>query len=876
MAKSVLELAVNTGKWDAGIKKAQTSLNNFIDANGGLQKTLQKDSSSVQQFVTMMGKIDSTAKTGKGQINDYRAAFEQLSRVYGQLTEQEKQSPLGQSMAQSLDQIKQKAAAARQELEEINRSFSGLKAPDGGGAGGGFGDLTTALFGADLAAGLAKDALSAVGEVIADTTRRAVELSTQAEGVRIAFDRLNRPDLLEQLRAATHGTVNDIELMKAAVKFDDFNLSIDELGTMLAFAQQKAKDTGQSVDYLVDSIVTGLGRQSTQILDNLGLSQAEVKQRTQETGDMTVAVGQIIREQMQAAGDYVETAADRAAAANAELDNLLIELGDRMRETFGIGSMEEFSVFMQTRVAEAILYTVEWFNDAKTAIDKVWNSYMELTAPLNAVYNKVEDIANSNAVTRWMFKIQSLIHPLTQAYTLIKMIGNELGLGGGGGGLRNAFTRVGQVMDDVAEQNRKNRNGSYTVVKKGGKVISATHTGADGSVIDYTSQAQGRAAAGGGKKGGGRGGRGGGGRSGGGRGGDSTTQKQAPVEGSIDWQAAKVKELQEAWRAAADDDARAKIKKQLDEANAVLEKMEGKVKEEKAPEMAEGISGVNAEAFDAMIKTYQDMLKSADFGTALYENLSNNLADTNTLKSVLQYMFQNGITGVEFNAEELWNSILGGENIPDSVWEELQEEINAKLAEMNLEPIKINVKTGGIEKTKKETEGINKSLGTAAQAAQAIGSALNQVENPAAKVLGIIAQAIATIAQGMASALASKETTGTGIWGWVAAAAAGVATMVSTISAIHSATGYAEGGIIKGNHNSGDLLMGSVNGTPVGLNSGELILNRAQQYNIANALDGGMQNLHLTATLRGEDLRLSMNANGRRTGRGEYVTTKFK
>ena len=868
MAKSVLELAVNTGKWDAGIKKAQTSLNNFIDANGGLQKTLQKDSSSVQQFVTMMGKIDSTAKTGKGQINDYRAAFEQLSRVYGQLTEQEKQSPLGQSMAQSLDQIKQKAAAARQELEEINNSFNGIKAPDGGGAGGGFGDLTTALFGADLAAGLAKDALSAVGEVIADTTRRAVELSTQAEGVRMAFDRLNRPDLLEQLRAATHGTVNDIELMKAAVKFDDFNLSIDELGTMLAFAQQKAKDTGQSVDYLVDSIVTGLGRQSTQILDNLGLSQAEVKQRTQETGDMTVAVGQIIREQMQAAGDYVETAADRAAAANAELDNLLVELGDRMRETFGIGSMEEFSVFMQTRVAEAILYTVEWFNDAKTAIDKVWNSYMELTAPLNAVYNKVEDIANSNAVTRWMFKIQSLIHPLTQAYTLIKMIGNELGLGGGGGGVGSTMSRVSGYIGEAKNQGNGDK---YTVVSRGGKVMSATHTGADGSVIDYTSQAQGRAAAGGGKKGGGRGGRGGGGRSGG-----SATQKQAPVEGSIDWQAAKVKELQEAWRAAADDDARAKIKKQLDEANAVLEKMEGKVKEEKAPEMAEGISGVNAEAFDAMIKTYQDMLKSADFGTALYENLSNNLADTNTLKSVLQYMFQNGITGVEFNAEELWNSILGGENIPDSVWEELQEEINAKLAEMNLEPIKINVKTGGIEKTKKDTEGINKSLGTAAQAAQAIGSALNQVENPAAKVLGIIAQAIATVAQGMASALASNSTTSTGIWGWVAAAAAGVATMVSTISAIHSATGYAEGGIIKGNHNSGDLLMGSVNGTPVGLNSGELILNRAQQYNIANALDGGMQNLHLTATLRGEDLRLSMNANGRRTGRGEYVTTKFK
>ena len=78
---------------------------------------------------------------------------------------------------------------------------------------------------------------------------------------------------------------------------------------MLAFAQQKAKDTGQSVDYMVDSIVTGLGRKSLMILDNLGLSAAEVKDKMKETGDMTKAIGEIIREQMAKAGDYVETAA---------------------------------------------------------------------------------------------------------------------------------------------------------------------------------------------------------------------------------------------------------------------------------------------------------------------------------------------------------------------------------------------------------------------------------------------------------------------------------------------------------------------------------------------------------------------------------------
>jgi hypothetical protein len=78
---------------------------------------------------------------------------------------------------------------------------------------------------------------------------------------------------------------------------------------------------------MVDSIVTGLGRKSLMILDNLGLSAAEIKERMKETGDMTKAVGAIIRDRMAAAGDYVETAADRAAQANVSLQNKMEELG---------------------------------------------------------------------------------------------------------------------------------------------------------------------------------------------------------------------------------------------------------------------------------------------------------------------------------------------------------------------------------------------------------------------------------------------------------------------------------------------------------------------------------------------------------------------
>ena len=82
--------------------------------------------------------------------------------------------------------------------------------------------------------------------------------------------------------------------------------------------------------------------------------------------------------------------------------------------------------------------------------------------------------------------------------------------------------------------------------------------------------------------------------------------------------------------------------------------------------------------------------------------------------------------------------------------------------------------------------------------------------------------------------------------------------------------------MIPGNSMSGNRLRLPVDGGRgmIGVNSGELILNRAQQGIIASELEGGgMENLQLDTIIRGEDIRLVLNNNGRRTGRGEYVQT---
>lgn len=234
--------------------------------------------------------------------------------------------------------------------------------------------------------------LGTVASGFAEAASKGIEMSREAEGVEAAFKRLNQPGLLENLRQATHNTVNDLELMKQAVKFDNFNLSLEQMGSFLAFAQQQAKDTGQDVNTLVDSIVLGLGRKSLPILDNLGLSAEEIRNRMKETGDMTKAVAEIIEERMAAAGDYVETAAERAAQGQTALENAMKKLGDTMNSLSGSGATlwNELEVGAINLANSAIKPLISLFNELAgyiqgTSVEDI------ITSGLDDVTDTVDD-----------------------------------------------------------------------------------------------------------------------------------------------------------------------------------------------------------------------------------------------------------------------------------------------------------------------------------------------------------------------------------------------------------------------------------------------------------------------------------------------------
>ena len=233
---------------------------------------------------------------------------------------------------------------------------------------GGFGAL-----GGVIGASFAVDAIK-------QFVSESVELANQAEGVKRAFDRINDPQLLSELRTATKGTLDDLELMKAAVKAKNFNIPLEQLGGLLAFAQQRAGETGESIEYMTESIVTGIARKSLPILDNLGFSATEVREEFNETGNMAEAVGNIIQRQMGDAGNTTLTVAEQIAQQRAEITNLKIAVGEQLQPVYSAfldevkGGLDSINTLISDQITgvEQMAYVASFFQGAQGKVLRIY------------------------------------------------------------------------------------------------------------------------------------------------------------------------------------------------------------------------------------------------------------------------------------------------------------------------------------------------------------------------------------------------------------------------------------------------------------------------------------------------------------------------
>lgn len=188
--------------------------------------------------------------------------------------------------------------------------------------------------------------------VIKNFTTESVRLAATMEGVEEAFKRIDNGDTLKQLRTATRGTVDDLKLMQLAVQANNFEIPLNQLASLFDFARKRAKATGESVDFLVNSIVTGIGRKSPLILDNLGISASRLQKelkgvgiQSASVGDISKIVGKIATEEMAKMGQESVTTADKIQQVEASFKNLKIAVGGTL--TGNTSFLEDLSKTME-------------------------------------------------------------------------------------------------------------------------------------------------------------------------------------------------------------------------------------------------------------------------------------------------------------------------------------------------------------------------------------------------------------------------------------------------------------------------------------------------------------------------------------------------
>ena len=275
---------------------------------------------------------------------------------------------------------------------------------------------------------------------------------------------------------------------------------------------------------------------------------------------------------------------------------------------------------------------------------------------------------------------------------------------------------------------------------------------------------------------------------------------------------------------------------------------------------------------EAFIGNLKERIANSDVGTDLYNSLTAQLADATALSNLLQVAIKNGIDPeqIGLNPQEFWSKVFGenpGDYIKDETWQDIVDKMNSYLKEKGIQ-IGLDTNVGSINTKNKQNPYLSKRddgkteaklMNVMSGISSGIGSIVSGIEQMGIDIPKELKGGISAI-QGITSILSGIATTALVIESLVAA---------DMVMFAHGGIVHAANGWVGGNRYSADDI-------PVAVSSGELILNKAQQGNLASQLQsgegGGGQ--HIVGVLKGEDIVLIADRWGKRTGRGELLFAK--
>ena len=168
----------------------------------------------------------------------------------------------------------------------------------------------------------------------------------------------------------------------------------------------------------------------------------------------------------------------------------------------------------------------------------------------------------------------------------------------------------------------------------------------------------------------------------------------------------------------------ADLQKQVEEYKKIQDYVQGINQQTEPKELNPEMRGPEMTAFEKMQQSIRVKLAEDNFEI-----------DQNALTNLMTFAIQKGIKGMDGAFEGLQYMLLEDGGIKDSDIQDVVDKINEQLANMGLEPIKINFETGGLEEVKTEvisaTEAMKESLDSMSKgvgAISTIGNAFNDLK----------------------------------------------------------------------------------------------------------------------------------------------------
>jgi len=255
---------------------------------------------------------------------------------------------------------------------------------------------------------------------------------TEFEQATIAMEKQfgkSADEIIRKLREVSDGTISNKDLVLAANRAMALGVTtnLDQMAKLLEIARVRARSMGIDTTQAFDDIVTGIGRQSPLILDNLGIitkGWADEAEAANTAYDKQFILNKVIEDGQKILNDTGEvtlTNAERLQKFSSSIDNLKVTLGEKLAPVL-LSVTDKFSNFLSGSAIEKLSTKFAFFvRDVSFGLKIIANKFETWVMKIKFVAQALQFLRESNK-SEWGLVIKDLKANLKGVDTYAKIM----------------------------------------------------------------------------------------------------------------------------------------------------------------------------------------------------------------------------------------------------------------------------------------------------------------------------------------------------------------------------------------------------------------------------------------------------------------------